>query len=193
MSNFDDMNGMADIYFSQKISADMQADQRDRETRVWEMADGRQIPIVQMEEGHLLNSLRAVRGGTVAGKGTHVEDALLREVKRRGLEPLPDFSCPEEAKATAAVSKLYLHWRRLTKTQQDALIPTLRAFLHDDWIPSDRELDDAQKCDKNEYGMLIGLRAYAHFGTRVDDEAAKRLAEVFGRWTVAMKIDEKLA
>lgn len=159
---------------------------------VWEMADGRLIPYVQMEEEHLLNSLRAVRGGCVAGKETHVEDALLYEVKRRGLEPLPDFSSPQEAAATAAVSKLYLHWRRLKPEQQQALIPTLRAFLHAGWVPSDREIDDVAKVP-TEQSILVALRAFAHFGGAVDDDVAKRLAEIFGRWTVAMGIDKALS
>lgn len=184
-----DMTNGMDVDY---VSPQLRAEQRALESRVWQTAGGRQIPYTQMEEKHLLNSLRAVRAGTVRGKGTHIEEALYQEVLRRGLKPLPDYASTEEAFANAAVSKLWLHWPRLSAEQVPGIISMIRAFLYKNWVPGDHELETAARCDPNELGILTALRTYATYGRSVDDEAKKRLAEVFRRWTVAMHIEEQL-
>lgn len=192
------MGDLSDYYFAtsgidELIDAQMTEEVKQRQREIWTTRDGREIPIRQMEETHLLNSLRQIRAQGIK-VGHHVHDALAAEVKRRGLEPLPDFSCVEEAKATAAVSALYMHWRRLPqqpKEVRERALSNLKAFLHDDWLPTELFLLSTQ--DKNERGVYAALVAYSEYGAAVDEEAKKRLAEVFSRWTVAMKIDELIA
>lgn len=107
----------------------------------WKTRDGDVIRLCDTGAEHLRNLDRSIRAGTV--KTTELMASLIAgEIANRGLEPLPDFSCPEEARATACVSALYTHYPRLDEDDRQRLASAIARETGDGDEPATPEDGD---------------------------------------------------
>lgn len=161
------------------------------ETQTWQTIDGRRIPYAQLEEKHLLNILRTCRAGVVKASD-ETKAALMAEVLRRRLEPLPDYESYEEGMTVSCVSALYLWWKRLPARRVPHATAVVDLYLKGGDVEQftlDAASDERSTAEKH---CLLALLAYDEWREKISPAAQMRCAEVFKRWAAAMGIAEEL-
>lgn len=145
----------------------------------WRTRDGKTIRIRDMGDGHLRNLDRAIRAGTVR-TNMLLSSLIAGEISNRGLEPLPDFSCPAEAQATACVSALYTHYPRLGEDDRRRLAAAI-AFETgdgDEAVHGHPEEDDLDFLT-----ALSAVREFFRLRTVIaDDDARGRIDASLETW-----------
>lgn len=161
---------------------------------MWQERGGRQTPLPQLEERHLLNIYRAVRAGT-AQATPYMRVALGAEITRRGLTPLPDYESKDEALAVSAVSALYTYWKRIPADRRSHAITVVEVFLtgHENDTVG-QFLKDPSNDDRtsDEKTCISAMLRFAHHVDACSTAATMRCYEVFKRWATAMHIDDEL-
>jgi len=161
----------------------------------WQTLDGRRIPYAQLEEKHLLNIVRTTRAGVVK-ISAETQDALARELARRGLQPLPDFESYEEAMAVSKVTVLWTNWKRLNAIDALTVLTMLslhlegediEQFLHGPDLPVRLEPNGGV-----ERTCITALLSFQEWRGKTSPAGQMRCDEVLKRWARAYKVADIL-
>jgi len=150
-----------------------------RNPQIWHTQDGRTIPLVQLEEKHLLNILRACRAGSIQVP-EDVLNAVAQEVQRRGLTPLPDYESRDEALSVSAVSSLYVFWPRLPTPDRPGVLDVFLRVLTAPTVDVDDEILSGLTAAQQQ--CVAALMGHFQHRQRCSPAAQERCAEVLARW-----------
>jgi len=156
--------------------------------KTWQTLDGRRIPYAQLEEKHLLNIVRTTRAGVVKITPA-TQEALARELQRRGLQPLPDFESYEEAMAVSKVTVLWTNWKRIAAIDAPAALTVFALHLAgediEQFLVDGTALTGAKTC-------IAALRGFSEWRAKIPQAAQMRCDGVLQRWAGAHLISYAL-
>lgn len=155
----------------------------------WRTADGQVIPIVKLDETHLLNIQRACRAGSLAPQSSVVA-AIEAEVVRRKLTPLTPYESRAEALTVAAVSSLYVYWKRVESDQVPDLALTF-ALIQAGAVNRDDD-DVMYNLSGTEQRCVAALFGFREMLRECSPEAQKRCLQVYATWAASVKLDAYL-